>query len=55
MIKGILSTLQDDAGASLLEYALIILLVAIVSIAGLKVLGNATSASLSASAGSIAP
>ena len=54
MIKSILSTLHDDEGASLVEYALIVALVSVVAIAALKLLGGNANNSLTASANALA-
>jgi len=49
MFKYLLAVLNDEEGASLVEYALI----AVVAIAGLKVLGTSANSTLSTAAGSI--
>jgi Flp pilus assembly pilin Flp len=49
-----LAAAKDDRGASLVEYALVIALVAVVAFAAISLVGKNTSASLSASANSIA-
>jgi pilus assembly protein Flp/PilA len=53
MFKYLLAVLNDEEGASLVEYALIVALVAVVAIAGLKVLGTSANSTLSTAAGSI--
>jgi pilus assembly protein Flp/PilA len=54
MFKYVLAVLADEEGASLVEYALIVALVAVVAIAGLKILGTNANATLSTAAASIA-
>ena len=53
MITSILAALNNDDGASLVEYALIVALVAVVAIGGLQLLGNNTNAALSNATASI--
>ncbi len=53
MLKYLLAVLSDDEGASLVEYALIVALVAVVAIAGLKTLGSSASSTLNAAATSM--
>ena len=47
------STRDDDRGASLVEYALVLALIAVICIAGLRVLGTSTSTSYSRSNSSL--
>jgi Flp pilus assembly pilin Flp len=53
MFTSLLEILDDDAGASLVEYALIIALVSVIAVAALKLLGASTSASLNNSVNAI--
>ena len=54
MLKYLLAVLNDEEGASLVEYALIVALVSVVAIAGLKILGTNANTTLSTAANSIA-
>jgi Flp pilus assembly pilin Flp len=54
MIRDVLATLNDDDGASLVEYALVVALVAVIAFVAVRLLGSNTSASLTNSANSIA-
>ena len=53
MFKYLLAVLNDEEGASLVEYALIIALVSVIAVAALKLLGASTSASLNNSVNAI--
>jgi pilus assembly protein Flp/PilA len=53
MFNALLAVFNDEDGASLVEYALIVALVAVVAIAGLKVLGTNANNTLSNAASSI--
>ncbi len=53
MFKYLLAVLNDEEGASLVEYALIVALVAVVAIAGLKILGSNANTALSSAATTI--
>lgn len=54
MLKFVLAVLNDDEGASLVEYALIVALVAVVAMVGLKSLGTNANTTLSSAAASMA-
>jgi Flp pilus assembly pilin Flp len=53
MLKSLLNVFNDEDGASLVEYALIVALVSVVAIAGLKILGTNANITLSSAAGSL--
>jgi len=46
--------INDDSGATLIEYALVVALIAIVAIAGLKIVGPAVSQQFSDIGGTVA-
>jgi len=47
------NTSNKQKGASLVEYALLVSLIALVAIAGVRAVGNATNAQLSSQAGQL--
>jgi pilus assembly protein Flp/PilA len=53
MLKALLNVFTDEDGASLVEYALIVALVAVVAIAGLRILGTQANSTLSSAANSM--
>jgi Flp pilus assembly pilin Flp len=53
MLKNLLAVFSDEEGASLVEYALVVALVAVVAMATLRTLGQNASATLSSAAASI--
>jgi len=53
MLKSVLAVFADEEGASLVEYALIVALVAVVAIGALKLLGTNANSALSSAANSI--
>lgn len=55
MLKSVFAAFDDDGGASLVEYALIVALVAVVAVSALKLLGKNASSALNTAAASISP
>lgn len=55
MLSTIKNIIRNEDGATLVEYALIIALVAIVALGAIKLLGTSANTTLSNAAGQIAP
>ena len=53
MIKNFVSMLRDDAGATLVEYSLVVALIAIVCIAAVTTMGNKVNNKLNNAANSL--
>jgi len=54
VVSWLKSRFSDEAGASLVEYALLLALIAIIAIAALILLGNSVSSTLNNTAGHLA-
>lgn len=55
MVATLKNLLRNEDGATLVEYGLIVALIAVVAIAAVKLLGTNTSAALNSAATNIAP
>ena len=53
MRNPLIALLRDEEGASLVEYSLIVALVAIVAVTGLQLVGSAANSTLSTAASSV--